>query len=35
VDLRGGSSRLRWGGEDQPVIMTGPAVRVFEGWIEL
>jgi diaminopimelate epimerase len=35
VDLRGGSLRIRWQGEDQPVIMTGPAVGVFEGWIEL
>jgi diaminopimelate epimerase len=35
VDLRGGSLCIRWQDEDQPVIMTGPAVRVFEGWIEL
>lgn len=35
VDLPGGSLRIHWDGEDEPVYMTGPAARVFEGWIEL
>lgn len=35
VDLSGGTLRIRWPGENEPVLMTGPAVRVFEGWIEL
>lgn len=34
VDLPGGSLRIHWDGEDEPVYMTGPAARVFEGWIE-
>ena len=34
VDLRGGSLWVRWSGGDASVTMTGPAVRVFEGWIE-
>jgi diaminopimelate epimerase len=35
VDLPGGSLRIHWDGEDEPVYMTGPAAQVFEGWIEL
>jgi diaminopimelate epimerase len=35
VDLPGGSLTIRWGGRGQPVFMTGPAVTVFEGTIEL
>lgn len=35
VDLPGGTLLIRWPGENEPVLMTGPAVRVFEGWIEL
>ncbi len=35
VDTRGGSLSIRWQGTGQPVIMTGPAVTVFEGEIEL
>ena len=36
VDLPGGRLIIRWqGGRKHPVWMTGPAVRVFEGRIEL
>jgi diaminopimelate epimerase len=35
VDLPGGRLRVRWRGDGGAVIMTGPAARVFEGWIEL
>ncbi len=35
VDLPGGSLQIRWQGEGGAVLMTGPATRVFEGWIEL
>ena len=34
VELPGGELDLRWPGEGKQVIMTGPAVRVFEGEIE-
>ena len=35
VKLLGGTLRVSWAGEGQPVWMTGPAVTVFEGTIEL
>ena len=35
VDLPGGQLLIRWQGEGQPVLMTGPATHVFEGTIEL
>ncbi len=35
VDLPGGSLRVHWQGEGRPVMLTGPASRVFEGRIEL
>ena len=35
VELRGGDLTIRWQGDDNPVWMTGPALRVFEGRIEL
>jgi diaminopimelate epimerase len=35
VELTGGDLTIRWQGDDNPVWMTGPAVRVFEGSIEL
>jgi diaminopimelate epimerase len=35
VELPGGRLRVRWDGGDGPVGMTGPAVTVFEGTIEL
>jgi diaminopimelate epimerase len=34
VALRGGELSVHWAGEGEPVIMTGPAEKVFEGWIE-
>jgi diaminopimelate epimerase len=35
VDARGGQLSIGWAGEGQPVWLTGPAVTVFEGEIEL
>ncbi len=35
VDMRGGRLTIEWPGGDAPVLMTGPAVTVFEGEIEL
>ncbi|MDO8704494.1 MAG: diaminopimelate epimerase [Sulfuricaulis sp.] len=35
VKLLGGTLHVSWAGEGQPVWMTGPAVTVFEGTIEL
>jgi diaminopimelate epimerase len=35
VSLRGGTLRIHWPGEGSPVRMTGPAVEVFEGRIDL
>lgn len=35
VHTRGGVLTIRWAGEGQPVMMTGPAVTVFEGEITL
>ncbi|HXG28733.1 MAG TPA: diaminopimelate epimerase [Nevskiales bacterium] len=37
VELRlpGGTLRLEWAGEGQPLYMTGPAQKVFEGEVEL
>ncbi|MDA8093199.1 MAG: diaminopimelate epimerase [Betaproteobacteria bacterium] len=35
VETRGGRLRIRWAGGEQPVWMTGPAVSVFEGEIDL
>ncbi|HRE18266.1 MAG TPA: diaminopimelate epimerase [Rhodocyclaceae bacterium] len=35
VTTRGGDLNFTWGGAGQPVMMTGPAVTVFEGEIEL
>ncbi|MDH5487144.1 MAG: diaminopimelate epimerase, partial [Gammaproteobacteria bacterium] len=35
VNLPGGTLRVSWAGEAQPVWMTGPAVTVFEGTIDL
>ncbi len=33
--LSGGTLRVSWAGEGQPVWMTGPAITVFEGTIDL
>jgi diaminopimelate epimerase len=35
VHTRGGVLTIEWAGGDAPVLMTGPAVTVFEGEIEL
>jgi len=35
VHTRGGDLVIEWAGPGQPVFMTGPAVTVFEGEIEL
>ena len=35
ISARGGELSIAWQGEGQPVLMTGPAVTVFEGQIEL
>jgi diaminopimelate epimerase len=35
VSLPGGNLRIEWAGRGQPVMMSGPAVSVFEGQIEL
>jgi diaminopimelate epimerase len=35
VATRGGDLQIAWGGMGQPVLMTGPAVTVFTGEIEL
>ncbi|XLM19487.1 diaminopimelate epimerase, partial [Chromobacterium piscinae] len=35
VHARGGDIVIEWAGAGHPVIMTGPAVTVFQGEIEL
>jgi diaminopimelate epimerase len=35
VDMRGGELSIAWDGEARPVLLTGPAVTVFEGEIEI
>ncbi len=35
VDLPGGSLVLAWPGDNAPVMMTGPACRVYEGHLQL
>lgn len=35
VSTRGGELSIAWGGPDTPVLMTGPAVTVFQGEITL
>jgi diaminopimelate epimerase len=35
VSLPGGDLQIRWAGPEQPVLMTGPAVSVFEGRMTL
>ncbi len=35
VATRGGALSIAWNGDDAPVLMTGPAVTVFEGEIEV
>jgi diaminopimelate epimerase len=35
VTTRGGDLTIAWAGQDRPVMMSGPAVTVFSGEIEL
>jgi diaminopimelate epimerase len=35
VDLPGGELNISWFGRGQPVFMTGPAISVFDGTINL
>jgi diaminopimelate epimerase len=35
VETRGGVLTIEWAGEGSPVLMTGPAITVFEGDIEV
>ncbi|NJN45187.1 MAG: diaminopimelate epimerase [Candidatus Competibacteraceae bacterium] len=35
VQLRGGDLTVRWADGEEPVWMTGPATRVYEGWVDL
>jgi len=35
VDARGGQLSISWAGPGQPVLLTGPAVTVFEGEIDI
>ena len=35
VETRGGLLTIEWAGGNSPVLMTGPAVTVFEGEIEV
>jgi diaminopimelate epimerase len=35
VSTRGGELSIAWEGKDTPVMMTGPAVSVFEGEIDI
>lgn len=35
VDMRGGELSIAWAGDGTPVMLTGPAVRVFDGEIDI
>ena len=35
VELLGGELRIEWRGDSQPVLMSGPAISVFQGQIKL
>lgn len=35
LELPGGKLLIEWAGADQPVMMTGPAMRVYEGQVRL
>jgi diaminopimelate epimerase len=35
IELPGGKLHIEWAGSGQPVMMTGPAVRVYEGQVRL
>lgn len=34
VELPGGNLKIHWPDGDAPVLMTGPAQRVFDGWLD-
>ena len=35
VDLPGGKLSLSWAGDDSPIMMTGPACRIYEGRLQI
>jgi diaminopimelate epimerase len=35
VDLTGGKLKIQWKGDNQPVLLTGPACRVYEGHLQI
>jgi diaminopimelate epimerase len=35
VDARGGSLSIAWAGGDAPMMMTGPAIKVFDSSIQI
>ena len=35
VELPGGELNINWSGRGEPVFMTGPAISVFDGTINL
>lgn len=35
VQLPGGELNIRWGGKGQPVFMTGPSAKVFDGFVRI
>jgi diaminopimelate epimerase len=35
VSTKGGTLSIAWGGAQQSVLMTGPAMNVFEGSIDI
>jgi diaminopimelate epimerase len=35
VETRGGRLSIAWQGDDTPVLLTGPAVSVFEGSVDI
>ncbi|MES2078356.1 MAG: diaminopimelate epimerase, partial [Pseudomonadota bacterium] len=35
IDLPGGRLSIEWAGPGHPVMMTGPASRVYEGQVRL
>ena len=35
IELPGGKLSIEWAGPGQPVMMSGPAVRVYEGQVRL
>jgi diaminopimelate epimerase len=35
VELTGGNLKINWAGDDAPIMMTGPACRVYEGRLQI